>query len=129
MARDFNELLNDRVVLFDGAMGTRLYDLGVFLNRCFDELNLSSPSMVKEVHASYAAVDVDVVETNTFGANRIKLEKHGLGDQVAAINAAGGSIAREAVGEDVCVAGAIGPLGVRIEPWGPTSLALPSARQ
>jgi homocysteine S-methyltransferase len=127
MARDFNELLNDRVVLFDGAMGTRLYDLGVFLNRCFDELNLSSPSMVQEVHAAYAAVGVDVVETNTFGANRAKLEKHGLADQVAAINAAGARLARESVGDDACVAGAIGPLGVRIEPWGPTSVVEASA--
>src|SRR5262245_30933098 len=122
MARDFAELLEDRVVLFDGAMGTRLYDMGVFLNRCFDELNLSSPSMVEDVHAAYAAVGVDVVETNTFGANRVKLEKHGLGDQVAAINTAGARLARKAVGEEVFVAGAIGPLGVRIEPWGPTSV-------
>jgi homocysteine S-methyltransferase len=122
MPRDFGELLEDRVVLFDGAMGTRLYDMGVFLNRCFDELNLSSPSMVEEVHAAYAGVGVDVVETNTFGANRVKLEKHGLGDQVAAINTAGARLARKAVGDEVLVAGAIGPLGVRIEPWGPTSV-------
>ena len=122
MARDFKRWVDERVVLFDGAMGTRLYDMGVFLNRCFDELNLSAASMVEDVHRSYAAVGVDVVETNTFGANRIKLEKHGLGDQVEAINAAGARIARRAVGEELCVAGAIGPLGVRIEPWGPTSV-------
>ncbi len=122
MAREFRELLADRVAVFDGATGTRLYELGAYLNRCFDELNLSSPSMVEEVHRGYVAAGVDVVETNTFGANRIKLGKHGLADQVEAINAAGARIAREAVGEDRLVAGAIGPLGVRIEPWGPTSV-------
>ena len=122
MGRDFREYLDDRVVVFDGAMGTRLYDLGVYLNRCFDELNLSSPAMVEAVHREYAAVGVDVVETNTFGANRAKLEGHGLADQVEAINRAGAEIARKAVGEENFVAGAIGPLGVRIEPWGPTSV-------
>ena len=118
----FKDVLADRVVLFDGAMGTRLYDLGVFLNRCFDELNLSNASLVETVHRSYVAVGCDVVETNTFGANRLKLEKHGLGDEVRAINRAGAAIARKAVGGDAFVAGAVGPLGVRIEPWGPTSV-------
>lgn len=122
MPRDFRQFLEKSIVLFDGATGTRLYDMGVFLNRCFDELNLSSPSIVEEVHRSYAAVGVDVVETNTFGANRVKLDKHGLGDETAAINAAGARIARRAAGDDLFVAGAIGPLGVRIEPWGPTSI-------
>jgi len=121
MKRSFNELLAERIVLFDGAMGTRLYDLGVFLNRCFDELNLSQPSLVESVHRSYAAVGCDVIETNTFGANRLKLEKHGLGDEVRAINRAGAAIARKSA-DDALVAGAVGPLGVRIEPWGPTSV-------
>ena len=120
--RDFRKLLADRIVVFDGATGTRLYDMGVFLNRCFDELNLSAPSMVEEVHRAYVAVGVDVIETNTFGANRPKLEKHGLGDQVAAVNRAGAEIARRIAGDGVFVAGAIGPLGMRIEPWGPTSV-------
>lgn len=122
MARDFRKLLDERVVVFDGATGTRLYERGVFLNRCFDELNLSSPATVEEVHRAYVEVGVDVVETNTFGANRIKLEKHGLGDQVTEINAAGAALARRAAGDGVLVAGAIGPLGIRIEPWGPTSV-------
>lgn len=122
MTRDFRTLVDERVVLFDGATGTRLYERGVFLNRCFDELNLSSPATVEEVHRSYVEVGVDVVETNTFGANRIKLEKHGLADQVEAINEAGAALARRAAGDDVLVAGAIGPLGIRIEPWGPTSI-------
>ncbi len=122
MARDFRKLLSERIVLFDGATGTRLYDKGVYLNRCFDELNLSQPELVEEVHRSYVDVGVDVIETNTFGANRPKLDKHGMGDDVGRINEAGASIARHAAGDDVLVAGAIGPLGLRVEPWGPTSL-------
>jgi homocysteine S-methyltransferase len=96
--------------------------MGIFINRCFDELNLSAPEMVEEVHRGYASAGVDVLETNTFGANRVKLERHGLGGDVAAINHAGAKIARRASGEDVLVAGAMGPLGIRIEPWGPTSM-------
>jgi homocysteine S-methyltransferase len=103
-------------------MGTRLYEKGVFLNRCFDELNLSSPDLVEQIHDEYVAVGLDVIETNTFGANRVKLEKHAMGDLVEAINVAGARIARKAAGENVLVAGAIGPLGIRIEPWGPTSV-------
>ena len=122
MARDFNKLLGERVVVFDGAMGTRLYDLGVFLNRCFDELNLSAPSLVEDVHRSYVDVGVDVLETNTFGANAVKLGKHGLGESLDRINETGAALARNAAGESVLVAGAIGPLGVRIEPWGPTAV-------
>lgn len=122
MSRDFRATLAERVVVFDGAMGTRLYDLGVFLNRCFDELNLSSPELIETIHRDYAKSGVDVLETNTFGANRLKLDRHGLGDQVAAVNEAGARIARRVAGDDLWVAGAIGPLGVRIEPWGPTSI-------
>lgn len=122
MSRDFNQLVEQRVVVFDGAMGTRLYDLGVFLNRCFDELNLSSASLVEDVHRSYADVGVDVLETNTFGANAVKLRKHGLGENLDRINEAGAALARRAAGESLLVAGAIGPLGVRIEPWGPTDV-------
>ncbi len=122
MARDFLDMLAERVVVFDGAMGTRLYDLGVFLNRCFDELNVSNPALVGSVHRAYVAAGCDVIETNTFGANRPKLDRHGLGDQVREINRAGALVAREAAGDDRLVAGAIGPLGMRIEPWGPTSV-------
>src|SRR5262245_52330001 len=121
MKIDFLTVLADRVVLFDGAMGTRLYELGVFLNRCFDELNVSNPSLVESVHRSYVSAGADVIETNTFGANRLKLDRHGLGDQVRAVNEQGAVVARRAAG-DLFVAGAIGPLGVRIEPWGPTSV-------
>jgi homocysteine S-methyltransferase len=115
-------LLDQRVVVFDGATGTRLYDRGIFLNRCFDELNVSAPDVVEAVHRDYIEVGCDVIETNTFGANRRKLEQHGLGDQVEAINEAGARIARRVAGDERLVAGAIGPLGIRIEPWGPTSL-------
>ncbi len=121
MKRDFLTDLGERVVLFDGAMGTRLYELGVFLNKCFDELNLSNPTLVETVHRSYVAAGADVIETNSFGANRLKLDKHGLGDQVVQINREGARLAKRAAG-DAFVAGAIGPLGVRIEPWGPTSV-------
>jgi len=122
MAPTFRERVAERVVVFDGATGTRLYDRGVFLNRCFDEMNLSNPGIVEEIHREYVDVGVDVVETNTFGANRIKLERHGLAGQVASINVSGARIARQAAGDEVLVAGCIGPLGVRIEPWGPTSV-------
>jgi methionine synthase I (cobalamin-dependent)/5,10-methylenetetrahydrofolate reductase len=122
MKRDFLELLAERVIVFDGAMGTRLYESGVFLNRCFDELNLSNPALVEGVHRSYVAAGADVIETNTFGANRLKLERHGMGDQVLAINREGAANARRAAGGEVLVAGAVGPLGVRIEPWGPTGV-------
>lgn len=119
--RDFKELLDERVVVFDGATGTRLYDMGIYLNTCFDELNLGAPSMIEEVHRGYASIGVDVIETNTFGANRAKLEKHSLGEKVVEINEAGARIAREVAGDELLVAGAIGPLGLRIEPWGSTS--------
>jgi homocysteine S-methyltransferase len=121
MKRDFLSVLAEQVVVFDGATGTRLYELGVFLNKCFDELNVSNGALVESVHRSYVVAGADVIETNTFGANRLKLDRHGLGDQVRAINQAGAALARKAAA-DLFVAGAIGPLGVRIEPWGPTSV-------
>src|SRR6202789_2045354 len=86
-----------RTVLCDGAMGTMLYARGVFINRCYDELNLSQPEMVREIHAEYLQVGAEVVETNTFGANAFRLELHGLKDKVRAINRAGVSLARECV--------------------------------
>jgi methionine synthase I (cobalamin-dependent)/5,10-methylenetetrahydrofolate reductase len=120
--RPFREFLADNIVVFDGAMGTELYNRGVFINRCFDEMNLSDPDMVKEVHRGYRRAGVDVLETNTFGANRLKLRTHGLEDRLAEINRTGASLAREVAGDEIYVAGSIGPLGLKIEPWGPTSL-------
>ena len=124
----FRELLTrPDVVLFDGAMGTMLYSKGVFLNRCYDELVLSQPELVKEVHLEYVRAGAQILETNTFGANRPKLAAYGLADQVVAINRAAAEIARQAAGEGRYVAGSIGPLGLRLEPYGPTSFA--EARQ
>jgi len=119
--KPFLDYLVGNIVVFDGAMGTELYNKGVFINRCFDEMNLSSPDLVRDVHRGYRKVGVDVLETNTFGANRFKLRAHGFEDKVAAINEAGARLAREIAGEEGYVAGAIGPLGVKIEPWGPTA--------
>src|SRR5215213_3014443 len=103
-------------------MGTMLYSRGVFLNRSFDELNITRPELVADVHHAYVRAGADVIETNTFGANRIKLGAFGLADQVHAINLQGAKIARQAAREQAYVAGAIGPLGIRIEPWGKTGV-------
>ena len=103
-------------------MGTMLYGKGIFLNRSFDELNLTQPDLVAEVHQAYVRAGADVIETNTFGANRIKLGAFGLADRVHAINVQGARIARHAAREQAYVAGAIGPLGIRIEPWGKTGV-------
>jgi homocysteine S-methyltransferase len=114
------------VVLFDGAMGTMLYAKGVFINQCYDELALRAPELVRDVHRAYVAAGAEVLETNTFGANRAKLATYGLEAQVGPINRRAAELAREAAadapgGRAVLVAGAVGPLGVRIEPYGPTS--------
>src|SRR6266550_3736343 len=114
----FLEALDERVLVCDGAMGTMLYAKGVFINRCFDSLNVISADTVAEVHQDYARAGADVLETNTFGANRIKLRGFGLGDRMGEINIEGVRIARKAARDQAYVAGAIGPLGVRIEQWG-----------
>ncbi|HYJ90190.1 MAG TPA: bifunctional homocysteine S-methyltransferase/methylenetetrahydrofolate reductase [Pyrinomonadaceae bacterium] len=122
MAKDFRELLeSDSVYVFDGAMGTRLYDKGVYINRSYDELNLVAPDLVREVHEEYVRAGAEIIETNSFGATRHKLQPYGLECKLREINIAAAQIAREAAGEHVFVAGAIGPLGLRIEPYGPTS--------
>src|ERR1700722_10346752 len=122
-AQEFREQLSRRVVVADGAMGTMLYSRGVFINRCFDELNLSSPDLVRQIHQEYVKAGSEIIETNTYGASRLRLSAFGLGEKVREINRAGGRIAREAAKEQAGVAGAVVPLGVRIEPLGPTSFA------
>jgi homocysteine S-methyltransferase len=109
------------IIVFDGAMGTMLYSKGVFINQCYDELALRQPDLVREIHTAYVNAGADVIETNSFGANRLKLTQYGLQDQVKQLNRAAASVAREAAGDRALVAGAIGPLGVRLEPYGPTS--------
>ena len=120
-AQEFREQLSRRVIVADGAMGTMLYSRGVFINRCFDELNLSQPDLVRQIHQEYVKAGAEILETNTFGANRARLSAFGVAEKLKAINQAGVHLAREAAGEGAFVAGAIGPLGVRIEPLGPTS--------
>ena len=122
-AKEFREQLSRRVMVADGAMGTELYSRGVFINRCFDELNLSQPDLVRQIHLEYAKAGAEILETNTFGGNRMRLAGFGMAEKLKAINQAGVRLAREAAGDGIFVAGAVGPLGVRIEPLGPTSFA------
>lgn len=113
------ELIADgRVHVVDGAMGTMLYDKGVFLNTCFDELVIRAPDVVSSVHSAYADAGAEIIETNTFGANPFKLMQYGLSAEVESLNAAAAVLARRAAGAHCTIVGAIGPLGVRLEPFG-----------
>jgi homocysteine S-methyltransferase len=125
----FADIFANRPVLADGAMGTVLYARGVNINRCYDELNLTDAGLVLTVHEEYLQAGAEVIETNTFGANRFRLARHGLADKVAEINTAGVRLARQAVEHlkekqagAAFVAGSVGPLGVRLEPLGKTGL-------
>ena len=120
--KNFREALeSDAVYVFDGAVGTRLYDKGIYINRSYDELNLIAPDLVREVHEEYIKAGAEIIETNSFGATQHKLQPYGLETKVHEINIAAAQIARETAGDKTFVAGAIGPLGLRIEPFGPTS--------
>src|SRR6202142_3997381 len=120
----FREQLSRRVMVADGAMGTMLYDKGIFINRCYDELNLSAPDLIRSIHQEYLKAGAEVIETNTFGANSFRLSRHGCLDKLIDINRHGARLAREAAKSyDALVAGAVGPLGVRIGPLGKVSLA------
>ncbi len=120
--RPLPTVFNDRVVVFDGAMGSLLVERGISHRRSIEELNLSEPHLICQVHADYIQAGADAIETNTFGANRFRLAAHGLEDRTYEINRAGAQLARSVAGARVVVAGSIGPLGVQLEPIGPASL-------
>jgi len=120
--RTLRDLLADGSVhLLDGAMGTMLYSRGVFVNVCYDELTLKQPGLVQEVHEAYVRAGAEILETNTFGANPVKLSGFGLEERTEEINRAAAELAHRAARGRALVVGAIGPLGIRIEPWGPTA--------
>lgn len=128
MPNSLSELFQTRSVLCDGAMGTMLYERGVFIHRCYDELNLSQPDLIRAIHEEYLQAGAEIIETNTFGGNRFRLQRHGLQDKVREINIAGVKIARQAADQirekqatQAYVAGAVGPIGVQIEPLGKVS--------
>jgi homocysteine S-methyltransferase len=128
MPTDFLSRLRQGPILCDGAMGTLLYAKGIYINRCYDELNLSQPDLIRGIHQEYLQAGSEVIETNTFGANAYRLDRHGIAQQMREINLAGARLAREAVesesakkGIQAFVAGSVGPLGIRIEPLGKTS--------
>src|ERR1700741_121511 len=122
MPSDFLNRIKQSPILCDGAMGTMLYAKGVFINRCYDELNLSQPDLIRGIHHEYLQAGAEIVETNTFGANSFRLARHSLADKVHDVNLSGARLAREAAKSfDVWVAGSVGPLGTRMEPLGKTS--------
>ncbi len=113
---------DDRIHVLDGAMGSVLYERGVFLNVSYEGLVLEEPELVRSVHREYVEAGADILETNTFGANPVKLSAYGLADRTEEINRVAVRLAREAAGDAAHVVGAVGPLGVRLEPWGPTAV-------
>ena len=118
----FEEYVKDNLVLLDGAMGSLIYEKGVFIDKCYDELNLSRPELIGSIHEEYVRAGSRVIETNTYGANRFKLKSHNLLDQIEEINLKGVALARQAAGDEVYGAGSMGPSGLEIEPWGDTTL-------
>src|SRR6478752_5259782 len=128
MALDLLTRLKQGPVLCDGAMGTLLYAKGVFINKCYDELNLTQPDLIRGIHQEYMNAGAEIIETNTFGGNSFRLGRHGLADKVDAVNRRGAELAREAAdafnlnkATNDRVAGSLGPLGLRLEPLGNTS--------
>src|ERR687891_544152 len=105
-----NVLESDSILVFDGAMGTMLYNKGIYINRCYDELNLSNPDLVREIHSEYVRAGADIVETNTFGATAYKLHQYGLEANLEELNLIAAKLAREGAGDRAYVAGALGPL-------------------
>src|SRR5689334_16737944 len=113
-----SDLLISSPLLADGAMGTMLHTRGIAFDHCFDELNLSQPEAVAEIHRAYVEAGAQLIVTNTFGANRYKLGPHGLASRVGEVNAAAVALAKRAVGTSIFVAGDVGPLGVHLAPFG-----------
>ena len=118
----FEQYIKENLVLLDGAMGSLIYERGVFIDKCYDELNLSRPDLIMSIHDDYIRSGARVIETNTYGANRFKLKSHNLLEQQELINRKGVELAREAAGENAYVAGSMGPVGEEIEPWGEITL-------
>lgn len=118
---EFQNILSKKIILFDGGMGTELYNKGIPIYKSFDEINLVNPNLVQSIHKEYIDSGADIIETNTFGANRFKLGAHQIADKLYEINYAGAKLAKEVANNRALVAGAIGPLGIKIEPLGPTS--------
>jgi homocysteine S-methyltransferase len=117
-----NLITDGRVHVMDGAMGTLLYNRGVFVNVCYDELAVTRPELVQALHREYVEAGAEIIETNTFGANPVKLSSYALEDRTEELNREATRVARRAAGDRAFVAGAVGPLGIRIEPWGPTGV-------
>ncbi|MBC8377637.1 MAG: homocysteine S-methyltransferase family protein, partial [Planctomycetes bacterium] len=109
--QSLTDRLQHGILIGDGAMGTMLYQYGVFLNTCFDELSLTRPDLISKTHAAYIGAGCDFIETNTFGANAFKLAKFGLADKIETINETAVTLAKDAAGDSVLVAGSIGPSG------------------
>ncbi len=115
MKKNFLEAIKETPLIFDGAMGTVIYENGVFINTCYEHLCVSNPQLILDIHKKYVAAGADVIETNTFGANRLLLQGHGLAEQVKEINLAAAALARQAIGDQGYVAGSVGPVGALIE--------------
>lgn len=119
--KTFREKLHNEIIVFDGGMGTYLYEKGIYINRCFDELNITTPELIESIHSEYISAGADIIETNTFGANFYKLSPHGLDDKTYEINKRGAEIACTIAKNKALVAGSVGPLGIQIEPLGKVS--------
>ncbi|MCK5572449.1 MAG: bifunctional homocysteine S-methyltransferase/methylenetetrahydrofolate reductase, partial [Bacteroidetes bacterium] len=118
MMKSFRDRLLKEVIIFDGGLGTYLYEKGIYINTCFDELNLTNPDLVCQLHEDYVNAGADIIETNTYGANHFKLAPHGLESKTYEINLKGAQLAKQAAADKALVAGSVGPLGVEIEPLG-----------
>jgi len=111
MTNKLQELIDKKIVIFDGAIGTEIYNRHFFVNTSFEGLNLTNADVISEIHQSYADAGADILTTNTYGANRIKLTRFGLGDKTVEVNAAGAKLARECTSDETIVAGSVGPIG------------------